>query len=200
MINKVLLLEDRPSRSNQILTPDQRLKLDSFEFVNIPIEMECDNYIISINNGNCSELKSFSLLMIHRSALNHNGLRYIMDVCKTNKLDLVLFSGGISQNLYLNEGYQYLTIHSRYFYSDKLLIFLSKYSVNKYTSLLELAHGELWILEQLMRYRRLQIMLSSEADEYNKSLYEEKMLTIEKNISVDNTSIDDKINTYFNIL
>jgi hypothetical protein len=200
MNNQVILIEDKPSRSIQLLSDKQRYELEVMEFVTIPREDECNNIIHLLNNGDYSLVKEFDLIMIHRSALNHIGLRGIITLCKSNVKDIVLFSGGVSQIVYLNEGYQYLALHSRDFYSDNLFHFLNNYSVQKNISLLEIIYGEKWKLEQLIRFRRLQLMLDGTTDEFSRSLYEEELFKISKNMKVDSLTVVDQINHFFNRL
>src|SRR5690554_1740556 len=165
-MNEIILIEDRPGRQRQFFTDKQIGMLCEKSFLKMPQEEICRTLIDEINSNNTSSLLRYSLVMIHRSSLDRNGLKAIDDLCNDQKTDLILFSGGLSQLIYAREKYQSLSLNSKEFYNNHLISFLDKYSQEKTTSLLELVYQSNWKLELLMRYRLLKTKEMFEADEF----------------------------------
>jgi len=193
-MNEIILIEDRPGRQKQFLDNEQFDMLCKKSYLNMPQEEICRALINEVNSNNTSSLLRFSLVMIHRSSLNRNGLKAIEDLCNVQKMDLILFSGGLSQLIYAKEKYQSLSLNSKEFYNNHLISFLDKYSQEKTTSLLELVYQSNWKLELLMRYRLLNTKEMLEKDEIVKIILEEEMKQIEKITKISSDSVNSEIN------
>lgn len=193
-MNEIILIEDRPGRQKQFLDNEQFDMLCKKSYLNMPQEEICRALINEVNSNNTSSLLRFSLVMIHRSSLNRNGLKAIEDLCNVQKIDLILFSGGLSQLIYAKEKYQSLSLNSKEFYNNHLISFLDKYSQEETTSLLELVYQSNWKLELLMRYRLLNTKEMLEEDEIVKIILEEEMKQIEKITKISSDSVNSEIN------
>lgn len=193
-MNEIILIEDRPGRQRQFLTDKQFGMLCEKSYLNMPQEEICRTLIDEINSNNTSSLLRYSLVMIHRSSLDRNGLKAIDDLCNVQKIDLILFSGGLSQLIYAREKYQSLSLNSKEFYNNHLISFLDKYSQEKTTSLLELVYQSNWKLELLMRYRLLKTKEMFEEDEFVQVILEEEIKLIEKITGISSDSINSEIN------
>lgn len=193
-MNEIILIEDRPGRQKQFLTDKQFGILCEKSYLNMPQEEICKTLIDEINSNNTSSLLKYSLVMIHRSSLDRNGLKAIDDLCNVQKIDLILFSGGLSQLIYAREKYQSLSLNSKEFYHNHLISFLDKYSQEKTTSLLELVYQSNWKLELLMRYRILKTKEMFEEDEFVQVILEEEIKQIEKITGISSDSVNTEIN------
>lgn len=193
-MNEIILIEDRPGRQRQFLTEKQFGMLCEKSYLNMPQEEICRTLIDEINSNNTSSLLKYSLVMIHRSSLDRNGLKAIDDLCNVQKIDLILFSGGLSQLIYAREKYQSLSLNSKEFYNNHLISFLDKYSQEKTTSLLELVYQSNWKLELLMRYRLLKTKEMFEEDEFVQVILEEEIKQIEKITGISSDSVNSEIN------
>lgn len=193
-MNEIILIEDRPGRQRQFLTEKQFGMLCEKPYLNMPQEEICRTLIDEINSNNTSSLLKYSLVMIHRSSLDRNGLKAIDDLCNVQKIDLILFSGGLSQLIYAREKYQSLSLNSKEFYNNHLISFLDKYSQEKTTSLLELVYQSNWKLELLMRCRLLKTKEMFEEDEFVQVILEEEIKQIEKITGISSDSVNSEIN------
>jgi hypothetical protein len=193
-MNEIILIEDRPGRQRQFLTEKQFGMLCEKSYLNMPQEEICRTLIDEINSNNTSSLLKYSLVMIHRSSLDRNGLKAIDDLCNVQKIDLILFSGGLSQLIYAREKYQSLSLNSKEFYNNHLISFLDKYSQERTTSLLELVYQSNWKLELLMRYRLLKTKEMFEEDEFVQVILEEEIKQIEKITGISSDSVNSEIN------
>lgn len=193
-MNEIILIEDKPGRQRQFLTDKEFRMLGEKSYLKMPQEEICRNFINEINSNKTSSLLRYSLIMIHRSSLDINGLRAIDDLCNVNNIDLILFSGGLSQVIYAKEKYQSLSLNSKEFYNNSLLNFLDKYSQEKKTSLLELVYQSNWKLELLMRYRLLKTKEMYEEDEVVQVILEEEIKQIEKITGISSERVNSETN------
>lgn len=193
-MNEIILIEDKPGRQRQFLTDKEFRMLGEKSYLKMPQEEICRNFINEINSNKTSSLHRYSLIMIHRSSLDINGLRAIDDLCNVNNIDLILFSGGLSQVIYAKEKYQSLSLNSKEFYNNSLLNFLDKYSQEKKTSLLELVYQSNWKLELLMRYRLLKTKEMYEEDEVVQVILEEEIKQIEKITGISSERVNSETN------
>lgn len=193
-MKNIILIEDRPGRQAQFLNDQVIENINRLPNLKIPKETECRNWINKIATGDFEDLKKFNLIIIHRSSLDSIGLKNLNSVCKTQKIDLVLFSGGLSQPLYQVNGYQCLSINSKDFYSHQLISFLENYIKNSSSSLLELIHGDKWRLELLMRYRLLKTNLNYEEDLEVQVRIEDELKSMEGILKIESSKIDSEIN------
>lgn len=198
-MNKIILIEDRPGRQAQLIDKEQLEMLSKKPFLVIPQEEICRRLIENINSNDINAFLSYSLIIIHRSSLNSMGLMALNELCKEKNIDLILFSGGLSQLIYTKVNYQSLSLNSKEFYNNNLISFLDKYSIKR-TSLLELVYQSNWKLELLMRYRLLKTKEINEEDIYTQIRLEEEIKQIEKITGVSSENVDSEINKIITIL
>ena len=152
-MKKVLILDDRIERKKTHMT-DAALKQLSF--------CVSSGWLNTITGEGVEEDKSFqycsdySMLAFHKSWLDSNNLlSEIERYAKDSKKLLIIFSGGISQTLLLND-YKDLRANSSDFYTDKLPDFIERYATSNIEQpLLLLLYGEVWKLPIYMKYRQL---------------------------------------------
>lgn len=193
-MKNIILIEDRPGRQSQFLNNKEIEAITSLPGITVPKESECRNWINKIKSGDLENLKNYNLIIIHRSSLDSVGLKNLNSVCKTGNIDLVLFSGGLSQALYQVNGYQCLSVNSKDFYSSQLYPFLENYVRKSSSSLLELIHGDKWKLELLMRFRMLKTKLAYEENLEVQIRIEDELKNMEGILKIDSTKIDFEIN------
>lgn len=164
-MNKVLILDDRIERKRNHMSNNAILELTN-----------CVNqgFLTMITGEGIEKDKSFhycsdySLLAFHKSWLDSNMLLSdIVRYARKNEKILVIFSGGISQTLLLND-YKDLRVNSAIFYSDSLPIFIEKYAKNDVEQpLLELLYSKAWLIPIYMQYRQLVWRgVTEESEEY----------------------------------
>ncbi len=156
MNKQILLLEDRPYRQSQYLDERAIDKLQKIRNLTFPKGNECDKWIENINNNFFSQnLEYFDLIIIHRSALNEDGKKNIIEFCKRKKKSLVFFSGEISQSIYTEIEFPYLLLSTKDFYQPHLTDFFIKLSNGELEHLTELIYGQRWKLNAMLGYRQL---------------------------------------------
>lgn len=152
-MRKVIIIDDRQKRKELHLSEAALLELN--RLVNtgmLSIETE-----INPNFSLDTMLDSFDIIAIHRSYLANNSLfNSISEYTKTKKKHLIVFSGGISQNIILNKGHQ-LNINSADFYVSKLPLFIEQFCMedDMQSPLLQYLYGKSWRLTLLLQYRYL---------------------------------------------
>jgi len=152
-MNKVLILDDRIERKKTHMN-DAAIKQLSFCVSN--------GWLNTITGEGVEKDMSFqycsdySLLAFHKSWLDSNNLlSEIERYAKENRKLLIIFSGGISQILLLND-YKYLRVNSADFYTGRLPGFIEKYVKSEVEQpLLELLYGKGWLIPLYMKYRQL---------------------------------------------
>ena len=99
---------------------------------------------------------NFSLLILHRSYLSDNGLlNVIEEYSKNNNKFLIIFSGGVSQNLILNNRMR-LNINSANLYTSSFPSFIRSYINGDIDEpLLQLLYGDNWKKVLLINLRNL---------------------------------------------
>ena len=154
-MKKIILVEDRPDRKKNLLGTEIDNKLDEISALKIVQDKpSCENIIDHINSENFSIFDEYQLIMIHKSSLSQTGLKNLGEYCKSNKVDLIFFSGGLSQAIYHSDSHQFLSLNSKDFYSLSLEQFLIKYAKNtETTNLNELLLGNNYKLAKLLQYR-----------------------------------------------
>lgn len=152
-MRKVIIIDDRQKRKELHLSEAALSELN--RLVNtgmLSIETE-----INPNFSLDTMLYSFDIIAIHRSYLANNNLfNSISEYTKTKKKHLIVFSGGISQNIILNKGHQ-LNINSADFYVSKLPLFIEQFCMedDMQSPLLQYLYGKSWRLTLLLQYRHL---------------------------------------------
>lgn len=178
---KVIFLEDRPDRQKQFLPNKsedvQRIK--SIEGVFMPEVNECKTIIESINNESFSFDENIKLIIAHRSAISSKGISHLNNLCKSFKVKLIFFSGGISQTVYNKQNFEQINLNSTDFYSNLLIPFLENFIIDEKTSVLEVFHKE-WKLSYLLLYRQLFKSLEFSTDESEKDNYKYRLKNIEE--------------------
>lgn len=193
-MKKIVLIEDRPQRLKQFLDNKQIDELK--ESCTYPSEI-IGTIKETLNNRDIPDnLKETDLVLFHRSALKDSGLETLIDHCEQNNIDLILFSGGVSQPTYDNrEQYQTLIINSGDLYSNRLNNFLKKYTKGKITNLLEILYGEHWQLSILLLIRHFKLIMKDEEEEFRKeeinTNFIEKLSEI---VTINGENIDSDIN------
>lgn len=189
---KILLLEDRPGRQSQFLNKKQIDFLTQIENLIMPQADECVSTINKINEKK-AKLDEFNLIIIHRSSLSQSGFDFLKQLQK----DLILFSGGLSQIIYKNEGFPVLSVNSADLYNEHFIDFIKKYIDGDINNLTELIYGDKWKLGVLLQYKMIETKMEKEDDNYYKMELEEQLKSLKsslKNFPVDiNKEIDKQI-------
>ena len=152
-MNRVLLLDDRVDRINN------HMSLAAIkELYNL---CDSDNLkIVSDLPLDLDSLKSlfdyYSMLILHRSYLLDNGMLNVIEEYSKNKnIFLIIFSGGISQNLILNNRMR-LNINSANLYTSNFPSFIRSYINGDIDEpLLQLLYGDNWRKVLLINLRNL---------------------------------------------
>ncbi|MCZ2100082.1 MAG: hypothetical protein LC107_00925 [Chitinophagales bacterium] len=146
MKSSIILIEDRPTRQ-QIFTHDLKINLNNFPL----LKNVCggDEFHLSKEkiSNEISFFDDYNVIMIHRSALTPEERNSLIEYVNNKSKTLIFFSGGISSTLIQKIGKgQLLTINSKDFYSENLVLFLE----NSGKEILELAFGKHWELNLLI--------------------------------------------------
>ena len=158
-MNRILLLDKRLSRQREAIREAsiEEEELNNKEgLVNVTGNESID-FLNKIQSGDFSLLDTFSLFILHESDLNAAELAIVSDYCSQNKKSLILFSGGIQQNIYNNEGFEKMYINSNTLYSPKLISFCDDFIESESKHLTELIYGDMWELNYALIYRQLRI-------------------------------------------
>lgn len=200
-MKSILLLENRKGRQAQFLDLSELKDLRSIKGFVEPNEEDCEKWLQQINQRKFDLLKNYSLLIIHKTAIEHaEVVQELSRFCSDFKIDLILFSGGLSQIVYGRGKHQSLAINSGDFYSSRLVSFIRNYTSGKTNSLLELIYGENWKLETLLRYRMIKKILEEErkSDGNLKEIIrredELEEIDLENNFGISPDSLDREIN------
>jgi hypothetical protein len=157
-MKKILLLEDRQERQLQFLpNHEEDLKeLESLPHLEMIKGQAFTKFIEELAaEADLSKLLNYDLLIFHRSAIAKKGLvSKINEYVQKNKKSLIYFSGGITQNVYSQLDYPFLLINSKDLYSNRLILFLRKFSTEN-IKLLWILYGDNWQLTYLLKYREL---------------------------------------------
>lgn len=166
-MNKVLILDERIERKKTHMN-DAAIKQLSFCVSN--------GWLNTITGEGVEKDMSFqycsdySLLAFHKSWLDSNNLlSEIERYAKEYRKLLLIFSGGITQTLLLND-YKFLRVNSADFYTGRLPVFIEKYVKSEVEQpLLELLYGKAWRIPIYMQYRQLLWRgVAEESEEYMK--------------------------------
>lgn len=113
------------------------------------------------------ELSGYSLIAIHLSWMAQANVRNtIEEYAKRFNKFFIVFSGGITQNLLMNNRKR-LNINVAYFYQQNLVEILSRFANNECAEpLLELLYGKSWRLSLLMQYRNIMWLGGNNEKEY----------------------------------
>lgn len=196
---KILFLEDRPERQKLFL-PEKEKDVEILKAIReiyMPEGVECKKIIFDINNADYIISNDTKLIIIHRSALNTRGLQYLNKVCSEKKIKLICFSGGISQQIYNTERFEYLNINSSDFYNKELIPFLKKFVITPDLNLLEVTN-ENWELSYLFLARQIIDSFQQEEDEDRKMLFQNKLEQLQTILQFDGIMHAEKINMEIN--
>lgn len=155
-MRKILFLEDRPERQKIFLPKGEEDVniLRDIQAVFLPELEECKTTILKINSQEYLFNYDLSLIILHESSLTTQGLNYLNKICREKRIELILFSGGISQTAFNNEEYNILYVNSSDLYTDTLISFLKKYINDDTTHLLELINPN-WRISYWFLLRQL---------------------------------------------
>ena len=154
-MSRVLIIEDRPERRKTIMRDNDFSELEKLKDkgwvtldTKLPISKE---ELISV-------LSQYDLIAIHRSWMAQTGIGNVIEdfLANENKF-LITFSGGITQNLLMNNRKR-LNMNSTDFYKHNLIEVIERFvNDNEECSepLLELLYGRSWKLPLLMQYRNI---------------------------------------------
>ena len=156
-MKKILLLDKRSSRQKEALS---NIGIDVEEFYQIKglfnlTGNECKKHLLHLEEYNREILNEFELFILHESDLSSVSLKNITDYCSETEKSLILFSGSIQQNLYINDGFNMLSVNSKSLYSEKIIEFTKKFIASEIFHLTELIYGSSWELNYALIYRQL---------------------------------------------
>ncbi|HRO09004.1 MAG TPA: hypothetical protein PK047_09060 [Saprospiraceae bacterium] len=183
---KILFLEDRPSRQIQFLPHGEKdvEKLSALEGVFMPKSKDCRDIIGQINQASYIFDTQTELIIVHKSSLITEGLQYLSEFCEQNEVKLICFSGGISQLIYTNEGFEFMNMNSVDFYSERLIPFIERFVAGESETLLELASDN-FKLSYLLTARQLIGSIELEQDGDAKFNLQEKLNAISKVLNLE---------------
>lgn len=143
---KILLIEDRPTRQHNF-THNLKINLNDFSILKNVCGGDEFHFFKEKISNQISFFDDYSIILVHRSALTADERISLIEYVNDKSKILVLFSGGISSTLIQKIGKgKLLTINSKDFYSDNLVLFLK----NLGKEILELAFGTHWELNLLI--------------------------------------------------
>lgn len=152
-MSRVLVIEDRPERRKSIMSNNdfselEKLKDKGWVTLDTKLPISKDELI--------SVLSQYDLIAIHRSWMAQAGVGNVIEEFITNENKfLITFSGGITQNLLMNNSKR-LNINSVDFYQRNLIAVIERYANDECSEpLLELLYGRSWKLPLLMQYRNI---------------------------------------------
>ncbi len=160
-MSRILLIEDRTSRQKRFFN-ETKIDIESYgDILENAIE---DGYqkILNELQNDTFDFDAYSIIISHKSAFGDKNTSLISKLekyCHDTHKTLVLFSGGIDANYYLNDDdFEFLEVNSKTFYSQNLKIFLEDYRNGNLNPLI-LSYGNKWklnillnILERLNKY------------------------------------------------
>ncbi|MGI6323114.1 MAG: hypothetical protein ACOXZO_07335 [Bacteroidales bacterium] len=145
-MKSILLIEDRPNRQ-QVFTQDLKKNLHDFSILTNVCGGDDFNLFKEKISTEISFLDNYDIIIVHRSAITPEERESLIKYVGAKSKTLVFFSGGISSTLLQKIGKgQLLTINSKDFYSENLVLFLK----NSGKEILELAFGKYWELNLLI--------------------------------------------------
>ncbi len=152
-MRKVLILDDRVERKKAHMSEDAiRVLFDCVKqgFLTIINGEELEN------DSLLNFLANYDLIAIHRSWLvSQKMIQEVVEYVKKEHKHLILFSGGISQSLLMNN-YTYASVNSAVFYTNRLPFFVEKFATKEIDQpLLEFLYGGAWLIPIYMKYRQL---------------------------------------------
>ena len=156
-MKKILLLDKRSSRQKEALS-NIGIEVEEFNQIKGLFNLtgnECKKHLLQLEEYNREILNEFELFILHESDLSSVSLKNITDYCSETEKSLILFSGSIQQNLYINDGFNMLSVNSKSLYSEKIIEFIKKFIASEISHLTELIYGNLWELNYALIYRQL---------------------------------------------
>jgi hypothetical protein len=192
----ILFIEDRPFRREHFLPNGQKdiMRMKSIKGLTMPDGDESKKIINEINLKKYGFPTNPKLIIIHKTSLDTLGQTFVDSTCKSRKIDLVFFSGGISQLFYNSDGYNFLSMNSSALYSDNLISFLQRFCDNEKPHLLEIANNN-WKLAYLYLARQLFDSLESEEDEDRIYAFNSKLDYIRKTVGMSLATAQETDNT-----
>lgn len=152
-MRKAIIIDDRQKRKELHLSDITLSELNNL----VNKDMLSIETGIKLDPGLDAMLDAFDLIAVHRSYLANNNLyNSICEYVKKKKKYLIIFSGGISQNVIFNKGHL-LNVNSANFYVSKLPSFIEKFCTegDMQSPLLQYLYGKSWRLTLLLQYRYL---------------------------------------------
>ncbi len=144
-MKKILLIEDRIIRQKFFMNKT-KIFLDKYsDVLDNKVDEEYDELELQLEKDNFN-FQKYDYVISHKSAFgnkNSECISKIKEICKKEKIPLVLFSGGISTNYYDTSDGEVLELNSKTFYSSNLELFLETSREDK-ENIFMLSYGELW--------------------------------------------------------
>ena len=156
-MKKILLLDKRSSRQKEALS-NIGTEVEEFNQIKGLFNLTgnvCKKHLLQLEEYNREILHEFELFILHESDLSSIALKNITDYCSETEKSLILFSGSIQQNLYINDGFNMLSVNSKSLYSEKIIEFTKKFIASEISHLTELIYGNSWELNYALIYRQL---------------------------------------------
>jgi len=146
---KLLIIEDRIPRLQQFAGFD----LENCTEVEILKDVSYDTLLSELEEGKVHSLEKFACIAAHRSALSVKTTDTLKTYCNKSKKPLILFSGGISTSMFKDDGFPFLNINSKDFYSINLKYFLEELRLNRRPNILIIQFGLKWKINLLLKLR-----------------------------------------------
>jgi len=170
-MKKILLIEDRSQRQN-LFSNETKINLNNNPILDNMINEKYDSVLNDLQND-AFILDDYSVIIAHKSAFGDDNimiLKKLENHCRTNKKTLILFSGGIDCNFYLEEeGYIMMEINSKTLYSINIQLFLEGFKKGNNNPLI-LSYGDRWKSNVLLNVLE-SINLFIEKTQKDKMLY-----------------------------
>ena len=150
-MKKVIIIDDRPERRKLHLDEASIKELEKLR------TSGCLTVSVAINGDFSDFFKEYDIIAVHRTYLANEGLyNSLLKYATSNKKPLIIFSGGISQNIIREQG-NLLIINAGDFYNAELPCFINNFCNNEscQSPLLQLLYGKAWRLTLLLQYRHL---------------------------------------------
>jgi hypothetical protein len=189
-MRKVLLIEDRSERQQRFM---QETKIDLSlysEILDNCIDEEYQNVFNALKSDSLN-LENYSMIVVHKGAFaddNSAVIKKIETHCKNNGKALVLFSGGVDANYYLEEdGFVLMELNSKVLYSQNIKLFLDNFLQGANHPLI-LSYGEKWKINILLNsLEKINYLLESIPKEYMlyKKFAEESKIELVESLDID---------------
>ncbi|MBN2824487.1 MAG: hypothetical protein JXQ76_04115 [Campylobacterales bacterium] len=168
-MRKVLLIEDRSERQQRFM---QESKIDLTLYSNILDNAIDEAYsdVFKAFKSSALDWEQYSVFMVHKGAFEEDNSAIIKEIethCKTTQKSLILFSGGVDSNYYLEEeGFVLMELNSKTLYSQNIKLFLEEFAQGVNQPLI-LSYGKKWRVNILLNsLEKINYILETMPKEY----------------------------------